>query len=342
LRQLAREHRVTLAVGGVTSDEARALVEVADQERVVCLSPSAPATDQARRSRYFFRLYVTDEAEGQAAARHLGETLGIRRLLVYTDDSPLTRGVESEFRQHFEFALGGRIVDTVHLGEDRWPEHSTDALHIHDPEAVYIVGHAASILHVLGHLAATGFRPIRCTTSAFYVSDVLSECGELADGVLFPLPASVIASDREPADAFVAAFSARFGNRPDIYAAHGYDAMRLAIESLLDRRSVNAAELRRYFDVELQEFRGVTGPIAFNDHQQATRYPTMHCVWKGQVISCERLKDMKLRQIRELLQRLDSGTAPAGGETRPTEEPTSGGPGGEVDQPTAGSVFDRV
>jgi branched-chain amino acid transport system substrate-binding protein len=304
LRRLALRHGVPLVVGGVTTDEAQALLEVAEQRRVVCLSPSAPATDLARRSRYFYRLYATDEVEGRTAARYLANRLGVRRLLVYTDDSSLTRGVEAEFRQHFEFVCGGRVVDTIHLDNKRWLKKSKDALHIYDPEAVYIVGHATSISLVLGHLAGSGFRPIRCTTSAFYVTDVLNRCGDLANGVIFPLPAYDAASIRQPVQEFVTGFEGRFGVRPDIYSAHGYDAMRLALHSLCAGNALRASQLRRYFSIELQQFDGVTGTIAFNGDGDATRYPIMHCVWQGQVISCEELRRLKLRKVQEILEGL--------------------------------------
>jgi ABC-type branched-subunit amino acid transport system substrate-binding protein len=182
------------------------------------------------------------------------------------------------------------------------PELSGDALHIYDPQAVYIVGHAASIHRVLAHLSTRGIKPIRCTTSAFYVTDVLNRCGELADGVIFPVPAYDAASAADPVSGFAARYQGTYGVQPDIYAAHGYDAMKLAIQTLCRQNAVRAADVRRYLDVELQQFTGVTGTIAFNDHGDATRYPTMHCVWKGWVMSCEELRRIKLRSVREILE----------------------------------------
>ena len=61
---------VELVVGGVTTDEALALIPVVEDEKVVCLSPSASASSLTGRSPYFFRLFATDEVEGSTAARY--------------------------------------------------------------------------------------------------------------------------------------------------------------------------------------------------------------------------------------------------------------------------------
>jgi branched-chain amino acid transport system substrate-binding protein len=300
LRRLAERHRVPLVVGGVTTAEARALITVAERERVVCISPSAPSTEPARRSRFFYRLYATDEVEGRTAARYLAQERRVRRLAVYTDGSPLTRGVEAEFRQHFELLYGGVITDTIHLGDDRWQHRSADAYHANHPQAVYIVGHADSIERVLRHLDARDLPPIRCTTSALYVGDVVRRCGALADGVVFPLPPFDTSSIGAPVQNFVEAYFEAFGEPPDIYAAHGYDAMRLALRCLCSANAVRAAQVRRYFDVQLGEYPGVTGVISFND-RAASRYPVMHCVWNGHVMSCARLRELERRAARGLV-----------------------------------------
>lgn len=106
----------------------------------------------------------------------------------------------------------------------------------------------------------------------------------------------------EPECPFVARYQAAFGNAPDFYAAHGYDAMRVALRVLVEARSVDVAEFRRYLRIGLQEFDGVTGTIAFDERGDVRRYPTMHTIWNGRVVSCSWLADQKMRKLKELLE----------------------------------------
>ncbi len=315
LRRLATDLDVELVVGGVTTDEALALLPVIEDERVVCLSPSASASALTGKSPYFFRLFATDEVEGSTAARYLHDTRSARTVLVITDDSTFSRGLEAEFRQHYELRLGGVIVATIHDHLDWWKRKATDMIHAHDPAAVYIVGHAAHILTTLELLQEIGYRGVKCTTSAVYLADLLDRENPALEGVVFPLTA-LRSCEQETAEIrecpFVDRYKEAYGSEPDFYAAHGYDAMRVAIKALVEARSVDVNELRRYMRIGLREFDGVTGTIAFDERGDVRRYPTMHTIWSGRVVKCAWLADQKRRTLKELI----AGVAPARASTQ--------------------------
>ncbi len=303
-RRLVSVDRARLVVGGVTSAEADALLPVVDLERVICLSPSASGTGLVERSRYFYRLYPSTEVEGATAARHLVTAVGARRVLVYSDGSLFTRGIESEFRQHLTLLLGGEVTDTIHVAEDGWQRRSVDALHAGHPQAVYVVGHAESILEVLEHLAANGFSGIRCTSSHLYLGEVLGRSSPAAEGALLPLAPLAAETVGEPFAGFAREYRAAYGVDPDVFAAHGYDAMRVAIRTLVASRRLNTAELRRVLSFDLGELAGVTGTIAFNERGEIARYPIMHIVWNGRVVPYAKLRQLQLEALQEALHEL--------------------------------------
>ena len=303
LRRLVGEQNVGLVVGGVTTDEALALIPVVEDEKVVCLSPSASASSLTGSSPYFFRLFATDEMEGSAAARFLHQDEDARSVLIITDDSTFSRGLEAEFRQHFELRLGGTIVATIHADLEWWKRKATDMIHAHEPAAVYVVGHADHIGTTLELLAEIGFDGVRCTTSAVYLADLLDGGNPALEGVVFPMAAlrRCDGAIDEPVCPFAEHYATEYGSAPDLYAAHGYDAMRVALKALLEARSVNVNELRRYMRIGLREFDGVTGTIAFGERGDARRYPVMHTIFDGRVVSCGWLAEQKRRRLRELL-----------------------------------------
>lgn len=301
VQRLVNDQGVRFVLGAVTSAEAEALLPVIEDEEVICLSPTASGRDLGRRSRYFYRLAPTDEIEGRTAARHLTDERGIREVIVYTDDSRLTRDVEAEFRQHFEMKLGGTVIETIHLSSDKWHKYSADALLAHDPEAVYVVGHAEKILEVLVDLEKNRYAGVRSTTSTFYLEDVLGAAGPVADGVIFPLPTFDVISEREPVRAFAERFNQRYGQRPDIYAAHGFDAMHVALRSLLGAENLHTPELRKALSFGLRDYLGVTGAIAFDEAGDVSRYPVMHCIRNGAVRPCSTLRQETKDRIRDFL-----------------------------------------
>jgi branched-chain amino acid transport system substrate-binding protein len=313
LRRLATELDVGLVVGGVTTDEALALIPVVEDEKVVCLSPSASASSLTGKSPYFFRLFATDEIEGSTAARYLHDTRAAGTVLVITDDSTFSRGLEAEFRQHFELRLGGTIVATIHDKLEWWQRKATDMITAHEPAAVYVVGHAEHIATTLELLMEVGYEGVKCTTSAVYLTELLDRGNPALEGVVFPLSALRACDhgiDAGPECPFVDRYQEEFGSAPDFYAAHGYDAMRVALKALVNARSVDVNELRRYMRVGLQEFDGVTGTIAFDERGDVRRYPTMHTIYNGHVVSTRWLLEQKNRRLEEILEGLRPSAGP--------------------------------
>lgn len=304
LRRLAEERGVELVVGGVTTDEALALIPVIEKQKIVCLSPSASASALTGTSPYFFRLFATDEIEGSTAARYLYDQRSAREVLVITDDSTFSRGLETEFRQHFELVLGGAIVATIHDELEWWKRKATDMVNAYEPDAVYVVGHAEHIVTTMQLLADIGYDGVRATTSAVYLADLLERGNPALEGVFFPL-SSLRACDAgamdEPECPFVERYERAYGREPDFFAAHGYDAMRVAIKAVVNARTVHPRDLRRYMRVGLQQFDGVTGTIAFDERGDVRRYPVMHTIHNGRVVSCRSLVERKKRELEQLL-----------------------------------------
>lgn len=297
VRRLVEDRGIQVVLGGVTSAEAEALLPVIEDERLVCLSPTATGTDLGRRSRYFYRLAPTDEAEGRTAARHLVNERGVQNVVVYTDGSRLTRSVEAEFRQYFEMVMGGTIIETVRLQSSDWRERSADTLHAYDVEAVYVVGHADRILEAMENIRANGFEGVRCTTSSVYLADVLGSAGAFVENVIFPLPVFDLGTGEGPVRAFAGEFEGRYGRQPDIFSAQGFDAMKVAIQTLLNAESLYPEEVRKAMNFGLKDFFGVTGAIAFGDNGDVRRYPVMHCIRDGVVRPCSTLADETRRKI---------------------------------------------
>ncbi len=305
LQRLATERRVRLVIGGATSAEARALIPLLEELDVVCVSPSASAPGLSQLSRLFFRIYPSDELEGHTAAKFLVDRLEKTTVILYAGNAEYTRGIEPEFQKQFEDGLGGRIEARVDLSDPDWQAQSVAALRSPTDPGVYIIGYADEILGVLRHLDGEGFKGRVVTTSAFYSGAAIREAAGLAEGLLFPLPPFDRTSEKEPVLSFVNRYMETYQRAPDVFAAHGYDAMRLAIEVMTIASPPQTTEIKRALQFGVSEFMGVTGPILFDESGDVKHYPKMFILKDGQVLSYQRyLKAERariLRQVQDLL-----------------------------------------
>lgn len=295
LRRMVRERQVKLVVGGATSGEAQALVPVLEELNVICLSPSASMPGLSKGSDRFFRLYPSDELESATVAKFLLDRIKRDAVVLYTGDTDYTRGIEPEFRRQYE--PKGRILERVDLTSPDWQAASAAALQRHTPGAVYVVGYAAEILEVLRHLASVSFQGQVVTTSAFDNSVVIQRAGALAERVMFPLPPFDRTQERDPVGGFVDRYMRTYQRAPDVLAAHGYDAMRVAVRALTLAKPPEASEIRKVLHFEAGIRNGVTGEIAFDDFGDVKHYPTMRVIANGQIISYEKYIDWLTKGI---------------------------------------------
>jgi len=303
-QRMVEERGVKMVVGGVTSAEAVALIPEIDDAEVVCLSPSASAPGLARRSKHFFRIYPSDELEGHTAANFLHERLHKHEVMVFTGDTEYTRGIKPEFLKQYQESLNGTVVADIVLVEEDWRQRASQILDRDGVEAVYTIGYAEEILEVIRFLSTRGYEGRIVTTSAFYSGQVIRDAGEAAEGVLFPLPPFDRTSEKEPVLSFVNRYMDTYQRPPDVFAAHGYDAMGLTIKVMSVAKPPENMEILRALNFGVAEFMGVTGPILFDDYGNVKHYPMMFLVNGGQVLSYQRYLEAERRRIINQVQEL--------------------------------------
>ncbi|MEJ2582176.1 MAG: penicillin-binding protein activator [Acidobacteriota bacterium] len=303
-RRLVEEQDTKMVVGGATSAEAAAMIAEADRLEVVCLSPSASAPGLARQSRYFFRIYPSDELEGHTAANFLHERLGKHAVILFTGDTEYVRGIKPEFLKQYQQALGGDVVADIELAREGWKQNATEVLNTSGVNAAYVVGYAEEILEVIQFLDALGFDGRIVTTSAIYSGQVIREAGTAAENVMFPLPPFDRTSEKEPVLSFVNKYMDTYQRAPDVFAAHGYDAMGLTIQVMNLANPPETMEILKALNFGVTEFMGVTGPILFDDYGDVKHYPMMFIVNGGQVLSYQRFLEAERRRIVNQVQDL--------------------------------------
>ena len=305
VRRLVEERGAKLILGAATSSEARALVGVLDEINVVCLSPSASTPGLTKESKLFYRIYPSDELEGHTAGKFMIDRLAATETVLFAGNPEYVAGIEPEFRRQYEGSLGGTIVETVDLQSEGWEQSVSGVLKKHKPTAVYIVGYAEEILEAIRQLRADGYKGRIVTTSAFFTSQVLKAAGEASEGVLFPLPPFDRTVETEPVVSFVNRYMDTFQRAPDVFAAHGYDAMKIAIQVFAIAVPPETSEINKALHFGVTDFMGVTGPILFDDHGDVKHYPKMFIVKDGQVLGYRRYLDAErkriLRQVQNLL-----------------------------------------
>ncbi len=289
-------------LGGVTSAEALAMVEVADKYDRVLLSPSASSPSLTGISINFFRVFFSDFTEGVKMGNFASVKANLGSVAIVAKEQSYAKGVQDVFRQEFE-RQGGQVLETI-----EFPEGTTDFSGIAErvntlnPQAVFVAGYAQDIANVIAALKRVNSSRRILTTHAFSSGEILAQAGSDANDVLLTLPVFDTASEEEPVKSFVTAYEAKYGEKPDVWAAHGYDAMMVLYNAI-------PAELRTPADFwsgmrQIENYPGVTGAILFNEKGDIGRFPRVFAVSDGGFVDYEAEVDRRLEEIKQRLEDL--------------------------------------
>lgn len=258
-----------VAIGGVTSVEAAAMVEVAEARDRVLLSPSATDPALTRDSRHFFSIATPADNASSTMATFAARRLGVRRAVVLADSS-VSPGVADAFAKAIA-VQGGKVLDSLQTGQDDESLAAAVRTAVSDKaDAVFVIGYDAELAMAVQDLRKSGFQGKILTTEDFLPA--IERLGKDARGVL--LTHTVYNGG---AKGFVERFREKYGEEPDVFAAEGYDALKVLAASIAER-PIHSSEFRKGLRDDIRDFSGVTGDIQFNERGAVTKYPRVYSV----------------------------------------------------------------
>lgn len=132
------------------------------------------------------------------------------------------------------------------------------------PDAILIWGNARESAQILQQIRAMGLKQPVYGSDRMVSPEFLRIAGNLAEGIVTTCQYNPNA-DYPELKAFQTNYSGRFGQVPDVFAAHAYDGMNIIIEAI-NKAGLNRVLIR---DVLLdlktfQNYQGITGKIVFD------------------------------------------------------------------------------
>ena len=267
------------AIGGVTSGEAKQMIEVVDRYDRILLSPTASSPELTGISRNFYRIFPSDHTAASKMAQAAAQALSITKMVIIAEEQPYAKGIQSVFAPAFE-GFGGEVLETI-----EFPPHTRDMAALVsrarslNPEGIYLAGYADGIGATITELRKQNYEGKILTTSAFATTTAIAQVGDAAAGVFLTQTVFDVDSDHAHINSFVNGYREKYGEEPDIYAAHGYDAMKVMAAAIKDRPLI-AGEVKKGLRDAIKEFPGITGSIQFDDLGDVRKFPRLYIIDK--------------------------------------------------------------
>ncbi|MEM6457536.1 MAG: penicillin-binding protein activator [Acidobacteriota bacterium] len=265
-----------VVIGGATSSEAQAMIEIADRFGRLLLSPSASAPELTGVSSNFYRVFPSDFREGSRMANFATQTLGLQKMVIIAEQQDYARGIQSVFTTEFE-RYGGSVIEVV-----EYPPNTAELSGLVEravtlePQGIYLAGYAEGIGRMIKQLRLDGYQGKILTTSAFAAPIGIETAGDAAADAYLTQTVFEVDSEYAHIQSFVNAYKEKYGEEPDLFAAHGYDTMMVLAEALRDKKPLPSELLKGMRG--LSDHPGVTGSISFDERGDVQKYPRVYLI----------------------------------------------------------------
>lgn len=277
---------VKFIIGGAGSTTAEPITKICRENKVVLLSPFATAPSLSKAGPYFFRIWPSDNYDGQIMAETAYKKLGLRKVAILYVNAAYGKGITDVFASRFR-ALGGSIV-----ASEGYPQGGTDfrtqltKIQNAQPDAIFVPGYVNEVTRLMRQARQLGVTTRFLGVNSMYDPNFLKVAGSAAEGAMFTTATYDPKSKAPKIQAFVARFRKAYGNDPDLFAALGYDAFNVTVQAFEKSQLQKGLSVRDALE-DTHGFVGPTGEVTFDRNGDVRKPLRLMTVKHGQFMDLD-------------------------------------------------------
>ena len=290
---------IRVIVGPFASGEVRGVMDFANSNKLIIISPSSTSPLLAAPD-YVFRATPPDTFQGRVLAQ-LINSMGVKKVAAIVRGDDYGRGLLEAFRAVFTTQYGGVLREIVYtVGQ---PDYASEVsrlssyvkdLGVDSSTAVLIIAFEDDGLNIIGHArldpVLSSVRWFGSETlnrpAAYLPSPAGKATKEVADFLARVGLTGVFASPRGSplAETFEKEYRSRFGRAPSPYAYFTYDSVWLAAMAILftGGKCYDADAVKSVLPIVAEHFIGVTGWKALDENGDARG--SDYTIWQYKMI----------------------------------------------------------
>ncbi len=262
--KLITEDKVSAIIGAVTSKCSIPVSQLAQQYKVVMISPTSTAEkvtldENGKRKDYVFRVCFIDPFQGTVAAKFaLNDLQAKTAAVLYDQGNDYTVGLSEVFKKDFE-AGGGKIV-----ASESYTNQDTDFSAIlskiapKNPDVLYLPDYYQKVSLIAKQARDKGIKAVFLGGDGW---DSPSIDQAAMNGGYFTNHYSV-EDPRPQVQDWVKKYQAKYGKRPDSFATLGYEAAQVLFKAIETTNSGDPTKLRDA--IQNMSIEAVTAKISFD------------------------------------------------------------------------------
>ena len=256
---------IAALIGPVTTTPTLAVAERAAADNLPMITASATAYAVTDAGANVFRACFLDPFQAELMAQYAAENLGAKKVAVlYDNTNDYSIGMSDAFQAKAK-ALGLEVVaaESAKGGDADYTPQLTKIADA-QPEAVFVCYYYEDAALVLRQAVDVGLEATMMGADGWgSIEKQLADAPELLNNAVYCDSFST-ADDSPVAQAFVKAFTEKYGNEPAGFNALGYDAAKIMFTAINAAGSTDKDAI--IAQLKATDLDCATGRITFNDH----------------------------------------------------------------------------
>ncbi|MFJ7753213.1 ABC transporter substrate-binding protein [Peribacillus muralis] len=277
--KLVSQDKVVAVVGSATSTNTLAQVQVAQDNKVPLITPTATNPDITNKAGkvndYVFRTCFIDPFQGTVAANFASDEVGAKTAAIYVDSaSDYSKGLAAAFKEAFT-AKGGKIVaEEAYVTKDTDFRSTLTRIKSAKPEFVFLPGYYEEVGLILKQARENGIDLPFMGGDGWDSPKVVEIAG--ADA----LKNTYITNHYSPEDEdakiqdFVAAYKKEYNKTPDAFAALGYDTGYYLADAIKRSGDASPEKIRQALE-DVKDLQLVSGTLNLDKNHDPIKSATI-------------------------------------------------------------------
>jgi len=273
--------KVSAVIGDAVSSVTLAIAPIANEKKVVVLSPLSSSPEITKAGDFVFRNVPSDFLGGKIAAHFAVKNQAWKSLAILFVNNDFGAGLARVFSKEVS-VLGGNILTKEAYSTDS-KDFRTQLIKIKNsnPEAIFLVSYREAST-VLIQAKELGLTSKFLGTGLLEDPKIIEIANKAAEGVFLTQLQYSADLTTSSTSSFVKAFKKKYNSEPSIIAAYGYDSLKI-LTSAIKKSNLTSEGIRDEL-YKIKGYEGVTGIISFDQNGDVVQPMGVKMIRNGKFI----------------------------------------------------------
>lgn len=275
---------VPAIIGAMASSVTLAVAPIAEQNKVVLLSPASSAPTITEAGDYIFRNELSEALGAERSAEFYFE-LGFTDIAILYINNDYGISVKDVTEDVYGAKDGNIVAKEIYNANETDFRTQLSKIKATNPQAILVVGYM-EMIQILEQIEELGIEVQVLSTPNIEEPKILENVGNLAEGIIYTYYGGFnLKSEKDGIKDFIIAFQERYSEKPAYFAALAYDAVNI-LKSAIERGGVSSDGIKGAL-YDTKNYAGVTGLTTFDENGDVEKPTILKTIKNGQFVLYE-------------------------------------------------------